>query len=444
MGVRGRGGVGTAAAVGGERERAMGTVTAAKESDKDHSGRAKGHWTVAENRRRFLEEFAARRGIAAAEDWRSVQPADLAAAGGAGVLKYHSSSVWRALAELFPEKGFREEECCTRMPRGYWDKAQHQRRFVEELAEELGVQAQEDWRRVSSLQLRRKKGGAALLKRHGSVFRLLCAAYPERRLVEHRCRPQVSAAYWEDAENRRSFLETLKERHAIRSPEGWKALGYNGIVAAGGRRLLEGRPLVPLLQEAFPLDGLTAENCSPAVKQSHWDEAASRRFFDRLAEELHVESAADWAKVTPKDVRERGGTGVLAKKGGSLWFALQKAYKGEFKGEKLCVFESRRKAPQEFWAQVDNVRTFLDIAKNALGIEKPQDWTRVSVAQLRSLRGSGLFRNWTLQDALRAAYPDVTWADVSFSSHSDPTPKRSAQRMLHIHVKNIFPAGLRC
>lgn len=418
------------------------TTVAGCESIVEQGNRAKGYWKDAKNRRSFLEQFAESRGIRSAEDWKAVTPAHLLEARGAGILKYHSTSVWRALVDLFPEKDFREEECCQRMPRGYWDERENQRKFLDEVAAEHGVERPEDWRRVTSKHLKAKRGGSALVGRFGSIFELLSSAYPELGLVEHECRPQVGSSYWDDAENRKRFMRRLKRERGISGPEGWKALGYNGIVAAGGRKLLERQPFVRLLQEAFPDEGLTPENCSPAVKTSHWDDDTSRAFFDRLAKELHIETAADWARVTPKDVRDRGGTGVLAKRNGSLWYALEKAYKGEFRGEKLSVFESRKKAPQEFWSNVDNVRTFLDIAKRSLGVETPQDWTRVSVSQIKGLRGSGLFRFWTLKDALQAAYPGVKWNDVSFCSYSDPTPKRSAQRMLHIHVKKIFPQGL--
>jgi hypothetical protein len=51
----------------------------------------------------------------------------------------------------------------------------------------------------------------------------------------------------------------------------------------------------------------------------HWVDIENQKaFFNQVAKEMRVNKPEDWQKVTVTDIKERGGTGLLARYDGSL------------------------------------------------------------------------------------------------------------------------------
>lgn len=69
-------------------------------------------------------------------------------------------------------------------------------------------------------------------------------------------------------------------------------------------------------------------NCSK-VPNSYWKSIENRRnFLNEVASILGIKSPKDWGKITHRELREVGGSGILNYYNGSLLDCLRSVYKG--------------------------------------------------------------------------------------------------------------------
>jgi len=57
------------------------------------------------------------------------------------------------------------------------------------------------------------------------------------------------------------------------------------------------------------------------------------------------------------------------------------------------------------------VKKLVSFLEKELKIAQPQDWTRVSTENLRSLNLSKIFEEFPIAELLKKAYPDIAWSD---------------------------------
>lgn len=180
-------------------------------------------WESAEERREFLEEFAAQRGLSSPADWRSVTVEEVRRAGGQGLLAA-SGGLAQALQEAFPGSDFSARSCRARVSPKYWESGENRRAFLEEVAKAHGVERPEDWRHVLAEDIE-EMGGKALLRRYGTAYALLRATFPELQEVACRdWRPSMPAGYWRDKDNIRAYVEEVGRRFHVSCQEDWYRL----------------------------------------------------------------------------------------------------------------------------------------------------------------------------------------------------------------------------
>lgn len=81
------------------------------------------------------------------------------------------------------------------------------------------------------------------------------------------------------------------------------------------------------------------------------------------------------------------------------------------------------------WKDQEKTRQHMDYLASVLGVSKPEDWYRVSTAQISAAGGWGCVTYFgRLSSALRFAYPEHQWDTSLFMVHG----KRSVQRFEQI------------
>lgn len=436
-----------------------------------------GYWSKEENRRAFLEEIAPVLGIAdvaAPGAWAGVTTRAMLQAGGRGLLLDHGS-VRKAVAAHFPrafdgmdEEGGQEGAGLARRARGgggpgsgrrrnYWASKERREAFAESLARDLDVREAADWSRVR-VQDVIERGGAGLLRRYNNSLRQMVAdLYPELARREHFVWEVASSLprnYFDDAANRRLFMESLQRRLGVRRFSDWKNVSYNEIIACRGAQTLlkrYGFSVADALADIFPEEAAATELTAalewrPRVRRSFWDSRANRRaFLDKVARTHSVVEPGDWRNVTTTAVMDMGGRGLLAKYG-NLLQALLDTYEdyqhlmgANGSGAVLSATEGglqavlRPRLQQGYWKNDENVASFMKEAGRALGISKKEDWYRVSADQLCRLGGAGMLRRIRLVAALRIAFPKETWSEQECSKSA----KKTTQRTLYLGVRAV-------
>lgn len=400
------------------------------------------HWDSQEARRAFLDRVAAEHRVEQETDWKRVTVKHVLDMGGSGLLERFSGSLFAALADAYPERGYQASRCRAKLPQGYWQEEENRKDFMDALARQHGVKTAADWRRVG-IQEVQAAGGAGLLSRYNNnVSRLLHDVYPDLQGAQQtrEIRDKVPKGYWLQRANRRLFLEDVARHMGIQSPEDWGKVSSKDIVRFGGASLLRrfSSPLAAAIDSFSEMDfsGVRPKR-TPRVT---WESRAQRRaFMDRVAERYNVKSQEDWQRVRAEDIRSLGGTGLLSRFP-SMFALLRDTYGAESGTEDehqswdplLC----RSRVPRNYWAQEENIRDFLERAKEKLQIKEKEDWYRISYKQLSSLGGGTLFTRGRFVDALRAAYPEEEWDERALQNSA----KKSSQRQLHLVAKQFFPS----
>eukprot|EP00011_Vannellida_sp_DIVA3-517-6-12_P005340 CAMPEP_0114617818 /NCGR_PEP_ID=MMETSP0168-20121206/7390_1 /TAXON_ID=95228 ORGANISM="Vannella sp., Strain DIVA3 517/6/12" /NCGR_SAMPLE_ID=MMETSP0168 /ASSEMBLY_ACC=CAM_ASM_000044 /LENGTH=455 /DNA_ID=CAMNT_0001828959 /DNA_START=111 /DNA_END=1475 /DNA_ORIENTATION=- len=405
--------------------------------------REKGHWDSEENQRKFLEAFAAERNLdpSSPSAWAAVSVRELRDYGGRGLLGRHGNSVRRAVTAVFPSLRDADElQLSARKERGHWLDPANRRAFLDRIAAEKGVKSVEDWRQVTTMDVKEAGGARLLAMFNHSLHAILADAYPEENMEELLCRPRVPNGYWDSGENRRSFVDSVARAAGVQQASDWRKVSSQEVQRLGGSRLLArfNGSLADLLQDVYPeLKDVSRDSFRAKAGQGHWDNRRRQRdFLDLVAKRHGIERAGDWVRIGSKEIHELGGSGLLSRYSG-IFACLRSVYGDTYKGEPLTALNSASRLPVNFWRKDENVIEFIRIAEKELAIESPEEWYRVSTAQLSELRGGGLRMAMPLIEALRIAHPTVAWDDDQFAGAKGKR-KKATQRALRLKLDAIF------
>lgn len=336
-----------------------------------------------------------------------------------------------------------------RQERGHWALRENRRRFLETVRERFAVEVPEDWKRVRHEDIQAMGGHSVLARYGGAVADLLKDTFPEEGLEEYVCRNKVRSKFWNSPANCRAFL--LHVLHSLHAPgelpsngppaSAWKRVSAEEIVQRGGSGLLKRHgSVITALRYCFPEEEFYEPECRPAVRKGYWDDADKRReFFARLSSTFGIETPQDWRRVSVKDVRDAGGGQLLARYPSmheALLDCLEESTPG--KAGAWDAVSCRKHVPRGFWQSEENVKAFMAKVERTYAIERPEDWYRLSKAQLYALGGSTLFKKTPLIDLLRKTYPTVNWSEEECQKHT----KRSTQWELHAKLSLLFTGQL--
>eukprot|EP01114_Cavostelium_apophysatum_P005321 TRINITY_DN1615_c1_g1_i1.p2 TRINITY_DN1615_c1_g1~~TRINITY_DN1615_c1_g1_i1.p2 ORF type:complete len:559 (-),score=129.89 TRINITY_DN1615_c1_g1_i1:334-2010(-) len=145
---------------------------------RDSEHQKHGHYRNPENRKKFFDELARTLGIRQWQDWYKISRTKVLEHKGTAVLKYYPKhSLINALVAIYPERNW-EVWRFVESPKNYWDDETNGRKFLEYLAEKLGIRNFDDWFTISNAEVA-FYGGTHFLAKHGGLFSALRAFYPK-------------------------------------------------------------------------------------------------------------------------------------------------------------------------------------------------------------------------------------------------------------------------
>jgi hypothetical protein len=92
-------------------------------------------------------EFANELELTNPESWYNVRTVQLKIMGGAMMLDYYNYSLYKLLADLFPEHEWHAWRF-NRVPHGYWEDPSNQRTYLDWLGKQLGIKDLNDWYKI--------------------------------------------------------------------------------------------------------------------------------------------------------------------------------------------------------------------------------------------------------------------------------------------------------
>jgi hypothetical protein len=298
-----------------------------------------------------------------------------------------------------------------RVPWGFWTYGPNRRAYMEWLGERLGFKKPEDWYRVTGKDFRRNFGGRLLAMFADSPAAVL-KDYLRRYSWKEWLFERAPQNFWDDPLNQRRYMDWLAKRLRLKTSEDWYKVTVEHFTKNHGKGLLakfRGSPTAAIRAYRPTYDW--KEWLFVNAPHGFWEEPANRRrYMDWLSEQLGIRRTEDWYKVTGRAIRQFDG-GLLSQLGDSP-VALVKDYLPDYEW-KEWLFPT---VPNEFWDQPLNRWRYMHWLGEQLGVNRPEDWYRLTGPTIRRHRGTYVLKkfNYSPTALLKDYWPDYDWKEWLF------------------------------
>ncbi len=233
--------------------------------------------------------------------------------------------------------------------------------MLERVAKHLKMRSLDDWYSIDLSQLATDSNSTLhrMLSRYysNSLVRALHSLYPDYPWKPWKFR-SVPAGYWEeDFLHHRSFFEDYFKSHYMREYEDWYKVRQVDIIRYGGGVLhYFGGSLSRALSTVYPeydwkewKFAVASSSISHSSKDIWRDSRNVTLFLREVEQELNITSWEDWYRVTPQELLDRGGYGLITLYGGSVMNLVKSIYPNHpWKDDKFVLQMEWKKNPKEY------------------------------------------------------------------------------------------------
>ena len=263
----------------------------------------------------------------------------------------------------------------SRKPLAYWRNKENIDNFLLKLQRKYNLNTQEDWNAISQKHIL-LNGGRSLLKQY-SIYELKCMAYPEGKLIFNN---QLPTGYWENQENILQFLEEIKKKYNLNTPEDWNSITTSHIKSNGGGTLLSKYSIYKLKCLACP-EGKSIFN-NPKHESGYWENGENiHNFFIHLKQKYNLDNPEKWNSITQKHILSNGGRSLLKK---YSMYELKCMACPEGKE----IFNN----PPGYWENHENILQFLEEIKKKYNLNTPEDWNSITTNHIHSNGGRTILK----------------------------------------------------
>ena len=214
----------------------------------------------------FLNKLKEKYNLESINDWNNITKKHICALGGKSLLSNYSVYDLKCLG--CPEGKLMFTKPIQSKPSGYWDDRENVLQFLREIKEKFNLKTPKDWNLLSKNNILSCNGGGSLLHKY-SMFDLKCLACPEGNLIYDKPSQNKPPGYWDDEENRNQFVEKLKLKYNLLSPQDWKRLSVHQIRSQGGRWLFhENNDYLSITKIKFEIQSKDSNNGTQFVSYS--------------------------------------------------------------------------------------------------------------------------------------------------------------------------------
>ena len=270
------------------------------------------YWNDPQNIKQFLNEFSKTNHIKSTpEDWNLITYKQIKSFGGSGLLRKYSMYEIKCLA--CPEGKHLFQKPIPSKPSGYWNKKENILQFLSDIKIKYNLQIPEDWNSITK-KIILSNGGNLLLRQY-SMYEIKCLACPEGKHLFHKPTPSKPSGFWNDRQNINHFLEKLKEKYNLQSPEDWNSITYNQIKSQGVGSLLNKYSIYELKCMGCPEGEAVFDKPIHHNPPGFWDLEENRlAFFEKLKIHYNLHTPEDWQRLSKYQIISQGGIGLLNSK----------------------------------------------------------------------------------------------------------------------------------
>jgi len=380
-------------------------------------------WDEPANRLRYMSWLANELGFRTATDWYQLNAQTLKDKHGHGLFNRYHCSVRALIADCFPDHDWKPWLFST-VPAGFWNQRENRLQYMAWLGHRLRFRKPEDWYQVTTGQFSEHHGGSLISCYGNSRLALLQEYYPEFHW--HPWKFKVAPnGFWKNRKNRVQYLKWLEGELGYSGPEDWYQITRDRI--SGSTLLNSGGKLVDCMRELYPKFRWQPERFS---SNGYFDKPENqRKFVYGLAKKLGVQKLDDWYRVRREDFVDHGGEALLTRHGSSFVQVLKSVVPDHDWHE--WQFPS---VSDGFWESRDNRIRFVNWMGKRFGVEKPEDWYRVTRADFVENGCGGLLDNFEgVQALLQDCFPHFDWQPWSFKKVPDGHWQDASNRKRYLH-----------
>jgi hypothetical protein len=274
------------------------------------------------SQRELLDSIARHFGVEYQHDWYQITSHKIREIAGNDFLKKLSKdeNMCTALKAVYPEFEW-QPLMFAYLPKDTLHNPTNQRKLLDWLADQLGIETQFDWYDISASKLKGIGGGPLLSIFNGSLHAALQSIYSEFEW-DLSLFQMVPHYYYESQKNQRAALDKLAEHLGIQRQEEWYSVTSKKARMYGAAKLINefSNSLFNALQSSYP----EFEWNPFQYKRNRWKRLYKlknrRKVLNRIAEDWNIETYEDWYSLMKSKQDSIGGS--------PLWIVkvLKKAY----------------------------------------------------------------------------------------------------------------------
>jgi hypothetical protein len=193
-------------------------------------------WESNTQERIVLDLLGNQLGFKRMEDWYNVTVKQIREKGGSKLLRKYDNSPSKLVASVYNHHQWINANFNSK-PRGYWHREENQRKFLDELGQELGFKDMNDWYSISWKQII-DTGASCLLKFYGgSPSKMVKSVYNSHEWKDEKFTHKAKE-YWEIKDNHRNFLDILGKELGFKQITDWYNVSIKQIRGSGGSGIL--------------------------------------------------------------------------------------------------------------------------------------------------------------------------------------------------------------
>ena len=210
-----------------------------------------------------------------------------------------------------------------------------------------------------------------------------------------------SKGYWDNEENILKFLNNIKQKLNLHTPEQWNTLTAREVKSNGGSTLLRIYKMEEIKSMGCKEGELLFKNDPNKKPVGYWNNPENvQKFLNNLKVENNLNSILDWNTITTKQIIEKGGSNLL-----ELYSLSELKTKACPEGKSAFIHDTnQRKAG--YWQNIENVTKFLSKLKEKYHFNTPEDWNSMNSGHIISNGGGHLAHIYSIYDLKVMACPE--------------------------------------
>ena len=350
------------------------------------------YWESKENILNFLSLLGQKYKLETPEDWNLITRNYIISNGGSRLLAKYSIFELKCMACPEGKSIFNN----PRQPPRYWENKENILNFLSVLKQKYKLESLEDWDSITQKHIQ-ANGGSSLLVNY-SIYELKCMACPEGKSFFKN--PKQKSGYWENKENIKKFLDDIRDKYKLKSPEDWNLVTQKHIKSNGGAALFPKYSMFELKSMACP-EGESVFD-KPNQTLGYWEKQENiQNFLSKIKEKYNLTTPDDWNSITHQIIVDNGGGSLVSK---YSMFEIKCMACPE--GKSIFNRKVKPKKSSGYWKNQENIYQFLHEIKEKYNLKTPEDWNTVTKQQFQSNGGSTLLEKYSVYKLKCMACPE--------------------------------------